>query len=76
VHQMDLGQLPMRPGFENLPCSRVAERTFVWISHNRRMGKDLQEALRHRRGVRPRTHGSPDDETVDVYPTSFGRFPT
>ena len=46
---MDLGQLPMRPGFENLPCTRVAERTFVCISHNRRVGKDLQEALRHRR---------------------------
>jgi hypothetical protein len=39
---MDLGQLPMRPGFENLPCTRVAERTFVWISHNRRMGKDYK----------------------------------
>jgi hypothetical protein len=24
---MDLGQMPMRPGFENLPCTRVAERT-------------------------------------------------
>jgi len=72
---MDLGQLPMRPGFENLPCTRVAERTFLWISHNCRMGKDLQEALRHRRAVRPRNDGSPDDETVDVCPTSFGRFP-
>jgi hypothetical protein len=51
------------------------ERTFVWISHNRRMGKDLQVALRHRRVVRPRNDGSPDDETVDVCPTSFGRFP-
>jgi hypothetical protein len=39
---MDPGQLPMRPGFENLPRRRVAERTLVWISHNRRMGKDYK----------------------------------
>jgi hypothetical protein len=39
---MDFGQLPMRPGFENLPRRRVAERTFVWIPHNRRMGKDCK----------------------------------
>jgi hypothetical protein len=33
---------------------------------------DLTERLK---GVRPRNHGSPDDETVEVYPTSFGRLP-
>ena len=38
---MDLGKLPKRPAFENLPRRWVAERTFVWISsHNRRMAKD------------------------------------
>ena len=33
------------PAFENLPRRRwVAERTFAWIGHNRRMAKD-QERL-------------------------------
>ena len=39
---MDLGKLPKRPAFENLPRRWVAERTFVWISHNRRMSKDYE----------------------------------
>jgi transposase len=39
-HEMDLGKLPKRPAFENLPRCWVAERTFAWIGHNRRMGKD------------------------------------
>jgi putative transposase len=38
--KMDLSKLPTRPGFENLPRRWVAERTFAWISHNRRMSKD------------------------------------
>jgi len=38
--KMDLSKLPKRPAFENLPRRRVAERTFAWISHNRRMAKD------------------------------------
>ncbi len=38
--KMDLSNLPTRPGFENLPRRWVAERTFAWISHNRRMSKD------------------------------------
>ena len=37
---MDLKKLPERPAFENLPRRWVAERTFVWISRNRRMSKD------------------------------------
>ncbi len=37
---LDLGKLPKRPAFENLPRRWVAERTFAWISHNRRMSKD------------------------------------
>jgi putative transposase len=37
---MDLGKLPKRPAFERLPRRWVAERTFAWISHNRRMAKD------------------------------------
>jgi putative transposase len=37
---MDLEKLPKRPPFENLPRRWVAERTFAWISHNRRMSKD------------------------------------
>ena len=40
--EMDLGKLPKRPSFENLPRRWVAERTFAWISHNRRMGKDYE----------------------------------
>ena len=38
--EVDLSKLPKRPAFENLPRRWVAERTFAWISHNRRMGKD------------------------------------
>jgi putative transposase len=38
--QMDLSKLPKRPAFEKLPRRWVAERTFAWISHNRRMSKD------------------------------------
>ena len=34
--------MPTRPGFENLPRRWVAERTFAWISHNRRMSKDYE----------------------------------
>ena len=41
-HRMDLSKLPSRPGFENLPRRWVAERTFAWISHNRRMAKDYE----------------------------------
>ncbi len=41
-HQMDLSKLPTRPGFENLPRRWVAERTFAWICHNRRMAKDYE----------------------------------
>jgi putative transposase len=41
-HNMDLGKLPMRPGFEKLPRRWVAERAFAWISHNRRMSKDYE----------------------------------
>jgi len=50
---MDLGKLPKRPAFERLPRRWVAERTFAWISHNRRMSKDYErlcstgEALIH-----------------------------
>jgi transposase len=41
-HEMDLSKLPIRPSFENLPRRWVAERTFAWISHNRRMSKDYE----------------------------------
>jgi putative transposase len=41
-HEMDLRKLPTRPGFENLPRRWVAERTFAWISHNRRMARDYE----------------------------------
>ena len=52
-HDMDLGKLPARPSFEKLPRRWVAERTFAWISHNRRIAKDYErlcstgEALVH-----------------------------
>ena len=38
--EMDLSKLPERPAFENLPRRWVAERTFAWVSHNRRLSKD------------------------------------
>ena len=37
---LDLSDLPKRPAIERLPRRGVAERTFAWISHNRRMGRD------------------------------------
>jgi putative transposase len=40
--ELDLSKLPTRPGFENLPRRWIAERTFAWISHNRRMAKDYE----------------------------------
>src|SRR3712207_2267010 len=40
--EMDLSKLPERPAFENLPRRWVAERTFAWMSHNRRMSKDYE----------------------------------
>ena len=39
---MDLGKLPTSPGFENLPRRWVAERTFAWITPNRRLAKDYE----------------------------------
>jgi putative transposase len=39
---MDRSKLPNRPAFENLPRRWVAERTFAWISHNRRTAKDYE----------------------------------
>lgn len=38
--KVDLKKLPERPAFENPPRRWVAERTFAWTSHNRRMAKD------------------------------------
>ena len=41
--EIDLSKLlPKRAGFEKLPRRWVAERTFAWISHNRRMAKDYE----------------------------------
>jgi transposase len=40
--EMDLSKLPKSPAFENLPRRWVAERSFAWISHNRRMAKNPQ----------------------------------
>ena len=42
--KMDLRKLPKRPAFERLPRRWVAERTFAWISHNRRMSKDYERS--------------------------------
>jgi transposase len=38
--EMDPGKLPKRPAFGKLPRRWVAERTFAWLSHNRRLGND------------------------------------
>ncbi len=40
---VDLDELLPRRGFEVLPRRWVAERTFAWISHNRRMAKDYEK---------------------------------
>ena len=42
-HKVELKRPPKRPAFENLPRRWVAERTFAWISHNRRMAKDHEQ---------------------------------
>jgi putative transposase len=39
---MELSKLFTRLGFDKLPRRWVAERTFAWISHNRRMAKDCE----------------------------------
>ena len=39
--EIDLSKLPKRAGFEKQPRRWVAQRTFAWISHNRRMVNDL-----------------------------------
>jgi putative transposase len=40
--RMDLSRLPTRQGFEHLPRRWVAEHTFAWIFHNRRMAKEYE----------------------------------
>jgi putative transposase len=40
--EVDLCKVPTRPCFESLPRRWIAERTFAWISHNRRMAKDYE----------------------------------
>jgi len=42
--EMGLSKLPKRTAFEKLPLQWVAERTFVCISHNRRMSKDYERS--------------------------------
>ena len=42
---MDHSKLPTWPGFENLPRRWVSERTFAWISHDRRMAKEYERVL-------------------------------
>ena len=59
-HQMHLSKLPKHPSFENLPRRWVAERTFAWISHNRRMARDYERLCST--GVRPCAHDSANDQ--------------
>jgi putative transposase len=39
---VDWQKLLPPPGFQVLPRRWVVERTFAWISHNRRMSKDYE----------------------------------
>jgi putative transposase len=41
---MDPRKLPKHPAFERLQRRWVVERTFAWISHNRRMSKDYERS--------------------------------
>src|SRR5829696_6549764 len=41
--QIDWQRLLPRRGFEVLPRRWVVERTFAWLSHNRRMSKDYEK---------------------------------
>jgi putative transposase len=40
--KVDWQRLMPPRGFQVLPRRRVVERTFAWISHNRRMSKDYE----------------------------------
>jgi putative transposase len=40
--QVDWQRLMLPKGFRVLPRRWVVERTFAWISHNRRMAKDYE----------------------------------
>jgi DDE family transposase len=40
--QIDWQRLSPRRGFEVLPRRWVVERTFAWLSHNRRLSKDYE----------------------------------
>jgi putative transposase len=40
--EVDLRRLMPPRGFRGLPRRWVVERTFAWISHNRRMAKDYE----------------------------------
>ena len=40
--QLDWQRLMVAKGFRVLPRRWVVERTFAWISHNRRMAKDYE----------------------------------
>jgi putative transposase len=42
--EMDPRKLPKHPAFERLQRRWVVERTFAWISHNRRMSKDYERS--------------------------------
>ena len=52
-------------GFRVLPRRWVVERTFAWISHNRRMAKETtREIVRNRGGVRLGGHDEAHGEAV------------
>ena len=72
--QIDWQKLLPRRGFEVLPRRWVVERTFSWLSQNRRMSKDYERLWWDERDVYLRSDDTADGKAVGSCLSLFGRF--